>query len=122
MVKISPRDRLQIWETEYEQDLKDLQREVGGFIETVYDKFLMSGLVWVVNEEGKLNDTRFNRLASSLLFPDGDDSIFGDALIMMEDIDGDDEPFLRPLTPRELHRIVVIITMFMTDEGEADET
>lgn len=55
--------------------LEALQKEVGGYIETVT---LSPGCVMIVDEEGRLKDKPFNRKASDLSGVD----IVGDALIV----------------------------------------
>ena len=44
-------------EVKIENTLEALQREVGGYIETIS---LLSDLVLIVNEEGRINGMRFN--------------------------------------------------------------
>lgn len=59
--------------------LVELQKVVGGYIETIY---LKNKEVMVVNEEGKLNDLPLNKKATDyLLAQNYTDAIVGNALV-----------------------------------------
>lgn len=60
-------------------DLKSLQDEVGGYIETVY---IDHNVILVCNEEGKLNGMEMNRRL-------GDDIICGPFFLVGDDGEGD---------------------------------
>lgn len=77
--------------------LEWLQQQVGGYIEVV--PAAMSGLVMVVNEEGKLRGLPFNDTATDL-HRGYAESIVGTAVVMKQD-----GPDLGPLDRDELTRI-----------------
>jgi hypothetical protein len=57
--------------------LEELQKFVGGYIEIVW---LRDGRCMIVNEEGKLNDLKYNKIATDL-YNKSDDHIVGNVLV-----------------------------------------
>ena len=78
-------------------DLKDMQEQVGGYIETVrpYGLYELDvpdskSLIVICNEEAKLLGLEENEIASDYLYDSIYDSIAGDVLIMAEGfVDGE---------------------------------
>ena len=69
-------------EIEFENTLEDKQRLVGGYIECVYPE-KDDGVVFICNEEGKINGMKYNRDI-------GYDIIYGPFLILGDDYDNGD--------------------------------
>ncbi len=69
-------------EIEFENTLEDKQLLVGGYIECVYPE-KDDGVVFVCNEEGKINGMKYNRDI-------GYDIIYGPFLILGDDYDNGD--------------------------------
>lgn len=59
--------------------LEELQNSVKGLFEIVY---LPENMILVVNEEGKLNNLPFNKIATALIQPILQDIIVGDVLLI----------------------------------------
>ncbi len=57
--------------------LEELQKFVGGYIEIVW---LRDGRCMIVNEEGKLNDLKYNKIAT-YLYNKSDDHIVDNVLV-----------------------------------------
>jgi len=60
------------------EQLRDLQREVGGYIEIVHARYLPYPLIMIVDEDGRLKDYPENRIASTFYGR----QIVGNAVIM----------------------------------------
>ena len=69
-------------EIEFENTLEDKQLLVGGYIECVYPE-KDDGVVFICNEEGKINGMKYNRDI-------GYDIIYGPFLILGDDYDNGD--------------------------------
>ena len=69
-------------EIEFENTLEDKQHLVGGYIECVYPE-KNDGVVFICNEEGKINGMKYNRDI-------GYDIIYGPFLILGDDYDNGD--------------------------------
>ena len=91
-------------------ELEDFQAFVGGYIETV-PTFLMKGVLMLVNENGKLDLSPHNKIASAIEHYTLDDLIFGDVVLVKvkgKDFDG--------FTEDEKNKIIKFLELFTNDD------
>lgn len=65
--------------------LEKLQSAVGGWIETVRTWLSPGNVVMLIDDEGKIKDTKLNRLATHVARLSAGDCIFGDAVLVLKD-------------------------------------
>lgn len=101
-IKVEPRKAPYVIETDY-CDLGYLQKQVQGYIEVV-DSGIADDILFVINEEGKLNDLPPNRYYGR------SDVICGDILVLADDGEGD-------FTTLSEEQIKAVMEYFEEDEN-----